>query len=65
MYTVVLHFWDSHDHYEYEWENHLEEFFSYFPLTSELSIVKSKRDRQGKLIDGGKTVISTVEIGLS
>jgi len=36
MFMVVPHFWGSSDHYRYEeWENHLEDFFSYFSLTSE------------------------------
>ena len=43
MYTIVSHFWGSHDRYGYkEWENHLEEFFSYFSLTSEQKIVMPK-----------------------
>ena len=36
MFTIVMHFWSSSDRYGYEeWENHLEDFFSYFSLTSE------------------------------
>ena len=35
MFTTVPHFWGSSDRYGYEWKNHLEDFFSYFSLTSE------------------------------
>ena len=35
MYATLLYFWGSNDHDGYEeWENHLEDFFRYFSLTS-------------------------------
>ena len=36
MYVAILCFWGSYDRYGNEkWKNYLEEFFSYFSLTSE------------------------------
>jgi len=36
MYAAIPYFWGSNDHIGYEkWEFDLEEFFSYFILTSE------------------------------
>jgi len=36
MYAAIRCFRGSSHHYEYEnWENHLEDFFSYFSLASE------------------------------
>ena len=36
MHAAIPYFWSSSDHIGYEnWENDLEEFFSYFVLTSE------------------------------
>jgi len=36
MYAAISYFRDSYDHYRYKyWESQLEDFFSYFELTTE------------------------------
>jgi len=55
MYATIPYFLGSNDHIGYEkWENDLEEFFSYFILTSEQKYRYAQMKLVGKAYYWGK-----------
>ena len=66
MFEDVQFFRSFNDRHEYKaWESDLEDFFSYFFLTTEKNVAMSNLSWMEKLIIGGEITIDYVDIDLS
>jgi len=66
MYAVIPYFQDSYDSYGYEyWESQVEDFFSYFELTTEEKCRCARLRLMEKPNIGGMTTISYMNLDFS